>query len=70
MQNNALLTQYTQSSFEAAFAQLLARHLPLVYRTCHCELGPGAPAGKKPSRRKPFTPKVPLHSKGILLSRF
>ena len=39
MQDNALLTQYAQNNSEAAFSQLLARHLPLVYRTCRRELG-------------------------------
>ena len=39
MQDNALLTQYTQNSSEAAFSQIIARHLPLVYRTCRRELG-------------------------------
>ncbi|MGI4791250.1 MAG: RNA polymerase sigma factor [Janthinobacterium lividum] len=39
MQDNALLIQYTQNHSEAAFAQLFARHLPLVYRTCRRELG-------------------------------
>ncbi len=39
MQDNALLTEYAQNSSEAAFAQLFARHLPLVYRTCRRELG-------------------------------
>lgn len=39
MQDNALLTQYVREGSEAAFSQLLARHLPLVYRTCRRELG-------------------------------
>lgn len=39
MRDNALLIQYTQNGSEAAFSQLLARHLPLVYRTCRRELG-------------------------------
>ncbi len=38
MQDNALLAQYAQNNSEAAFSQLLARHLPLVYRTCRREL--------------------------------
>ena len=39
MQDNALLAQYARGGSEAALAQLLARHLPLVYRTCRRELG-------------------------------
>ena len=39
MQDSALLTQYARTGSEAAFSQLLARHLPLVYRTCRRELG-------------------------------
>ena len=39
MQDNALLAQYVRDGSEAAFAQLLARHLPLVLRTCRRELG-------------------------------
>ncbi|MGI4790885.1 MAG: RNA polymerase sigma factor [Janthinobacterium lividum] len=39
MQDNALLTLYTQNHSQAAFAQLLTRHLPLVYRICRRELG-------------------------------
>ena len=39
MQDSALLTQYARIGSEAAFSQLLARHLPLVYRTCRRELG-------------------------------
>ena len=42
MQDNALLTQYAQNGSEAAFSQLLAKHLPLVYRTCRRELGSDA----------------------------
>ena len=38
MQDSALLTQYVQNNSEAAFSQLLARHLPLVLRTCRREL--------------------------------
>ncbi len=38
MQDNALLTQYAQNRSDAAFSQLVARHLPLVYRTCRREL--------------------------------
>ena len=39
MLDDSLLTQYTQNNSEAAFAKLLAKHLPLVYRTCYRELG-------------------------------
>ena len=39
MQDNQLLTRYAQNNSEAAFSQLVARHLPLVYRTCRRELG-------------------------------
>jgi RNA polymerase sigma factor (sigma-70 family) len=39
MQDNQLLTQYAQNNSESAFSQIIARHLPLVYRTCRRELG-------------------------------
>ena len=39
MQDSTLLTQYARDGSEIAFGQLLARHLPLVYRTCRRELG-------------------------------
>ncbi len=39
MQDNVLLTQYAQDGSEAAFSQIVARHLPLVYRTCRRETG-------------------------------
>ncbi len=39
MQDNALLTQYAQNNSDAAFSHLVARYLPLVYRTCRRELG-------------------------------
>ena len=39
MQDSTLLTQYARTGSQAAFSQLLARHLPLVYRTCRRELG-------------------------------
>ncbi len=42
MQDIALLTQYAQNGSEAAFSQLLARHLPLVFRTCRRELASDA----------------------------
>ena len=38
MQDSALLTQYAQNNSEAAFSQLMKRHLPLVFRTCRREL--------------------------------
>ena len=38
MQDNALLIQFAQNNSDAAFSQLVARHLPLVYRTCRREL--------------------------------
>jgi len=39
MQDDKLLTQYAQGGSEAAFGQLVARHLSLVYSTCLRELG-------------------------------
>jgi RNA polymerase sigma factor (sigma-70 family) len=39
MQDNQLLTQYARTGSDAAFSQIVARHLPLVYRTCRRELG-------------------------------
>jgi RNA polymerase sigma factor (sigma-70 family) len=39
MQDDQLLTQYALTGSNAAFSQLVARHLPLVYRTCRRELG-------------------------------
>lgn len=39
MQDDQLLTQYARTGSDAAFSQLVARHLPLVYRTCRRELG-------------------------------
>ena len=39
MQDDQLLTQYARTGSDAAFSQLIARHLPLVYRTCRRELG-------------------------------
>ncbi len=38
MQDDQLLTQYARTGSEASFSQLVARHLPLVYRTCRREL--------------------------------
>ena len=42
MQDDKLLTQYARDGSNAAFSQLLARHLTLVYRTCRRELGSDA----------------------------
>jgi RNA polymerase sigma factor (sigma-70 family) len=39
MQDDLLLTQYDQNGSEAAFSQLLARHMTLVYGTCRRALG-------------------------------
>ena len=38
MHDNTLLIQYAHGGSEAAFSQIVARHLPLVYRTCRREL--------------------------------
>ena len=43
MQDDSLLTQYARTGSEAAFSQLVARHLPLVYRTWRRELGSETP---------------------------
>ncbi len=42
MQDDQLLTQYARTGSDAAFSHLVARHLPLVYRTCRRELGSDA----------------------------
>ncbi len=39
MQDDQLLTQYARTGSDAAFSHIIARHLPLVYRTCRRELG-------------------------------
>ena len=39
MQDDRLLTQYAQDGSQAAFSQLVARHLSLVYSTCLREIG-------------------------------
>jgi len=39
MQDDQLLTHYARTGSDAAFSQIIARHLPLVYRTCRRELG-------------------------------
>ncbi|MGI4790714.1 MAG: sigma-70 family RNA polymerase sigma factor [Janthinobacterium lividum] len=39
MQDDKLLTQYAQDNSQAAFSQLISRHLTLVYSTCLRELG-------------------------------
>jgi RNA polymerase sigma factor (sigma-70 family) len=39
MQDDTLLTQYARDGSEAAFSQLIARHMTLVYRTCLRETG-------------------------------
>ena len=39
MQDDKLLTQYARDGSEAAFGQLVARHLTLVYSTCLRETG-------------------------------
>ena len=39
MQDDKLLTQYAYDGSEAAFGQLVARHLTLVYSTCLRETG-------------------------------
>jgi len=39
MQDDTLLTHYAQGGSEAAFGQLVARHLSLVYATCLRETG-------------------------------
>jgi len=39
MQDDKLLTQYAQGGSQAAFSQLVARHLSLVYSTCLRETG-------------------------------
>jgi RNA polymerase sigma factor (sigma-70 family) len=41
MQDDQLLIQYARTESDAAFSQIVARHLPLVYRTCRRELGSG-----------------------------
>jgi len=42
MQDDQLLTQYARTGSDAAFSQIVARHLPLVYRTCRRELASDA----------------------------
>ena len=44
MQDDKLLTQYARDGSEAAFRQLLARHMTLVYRTCLRETGSASQA--------------------------
>ena len=44
MQDDILLTRYIQDGSEAAFSQLVTRHLPLVYRACLRETGSAAQA--------------------------
>ncbi len=39
MQDDKLLSEHARTGSDAAFAQIVARHLPLVYRACRRELG-------------------------------